>query len=320
MPLSREQLDAYDTANQHLFVQKASGRVTHALDRALDPHFIPFYTSGKALGVIPDQAQQLIDQGKKGVIGGAGAVVQTLAQTPEIKSIIEAVEEFIGGVVDYFTKAFGISTDRQKVIDQFKKSAGDIERTLGDMPADVNKDLLKDGVIRGLRDASGTFASIQAQALEEAKEKIGEVTGKKVSKADDAAVSAATSTYGRIYENLMDDYKKKNAAATPEQLDAARRKAHESAARVSGVYLGDDGKFQPAKDKEGNYFGMFGYVHQGIKQVEAKQEITATFRLAPSDDISRAAQKAPAPTTGEPQVTPPVTPLAPAPHAPAIAK
>lgn len=311
MPLSREQLNQFDANKQHEFVLKAADAGSGLAERASSLHWILHWPH--TVGVIGSDQLAEWETTKNDYIrqGFRVATRELVDNFPVAKDIIEAVENFIGGVVDYVTKTLGISTDRHKVIDQFKKSAGDIEKTLGDMPADVNKDLLKDGVIRGLRDASSTFSSIQAQALEEARDKIGEVTGKKTSKADDAAVSAATSTYGRIYENLMDDYKKKNTAATPEQLDEARRKAHESAARVSGVYLGDDGKFQPAKDKEGNYFGMFGYVHQGIKQVEAKQEITATFRLAPSDEISRVAQRAPAPTTGDPDVTRPVTPPVP---------
>ncbi len=320
MPLSREQLNQFDASTQHEFVLRAADAGSGIVERASSLHWILHWPH--TVGLVGSDQLAEWESIKNDYIkqGFRIATRELIDNLPIAKDIIEAMESFIGGVVDYVTKTLGISTDRQKVIDQFKKSAANIEKTLGELPADINRDMLKDGVIRGLRDASSTFSSIQAQAMEEAKDKIGEVTGKKVSKADDAAVSAATSTYGRIYENLMDEHKKKHPTSTPEQLDEVRRKAHEAAARVSGVYLGEDGKFQPAKDRDGNYFGMFGYVYQGIKQVEAKQEITTTFRLAPSDDISRAAQKTPTPATGEQPVSPPVTPQGAIKPEPAIAK
>ncbi len=320
MPLTREQLDDFDAKSQNEIVQKIAGDATGFVDKLLNPAAIVPYHLADSFGLVPNSLKEYGQDAKDFVLDGTRSAVHKMAEIDEVRSIVEAVEQFISSAIDYITKSLGFQTDRQKVIDGFKESAEKIEPVLQNLPEDVDKSLVRDGVIKGLRDAGSSISALQEQVKEEATDVVGDVTGEKQSKADEVAASAAASTYQRVYKNLVDDYKDKNPGATAgDAFDDARRKAHETAARVAGVYMKEDGTFEPAKDGDGKYFGMFGFVHEGIKQVEAKQEVSASFRLAPPDEIARAATRQPAASPTD-EVIPPSVPAPETQRAPAIAQ
>lgn len=307
MALTRDQLNTYDANSQNEFVLRAADGGSGVVERATSLYY--FLHLPYTAGLVSSEQMNSMESKKNGYIQqGARTVVQQLVEhVPVAKDIIEAIEEFIGGAVDYVTNALGIQTDRQKVINGFKQSAKSIENTLDDIQG-VDKDLLTDGVFKGLRDAGSSISALQDQLKEEAKDAVGKVTGQKQSKADEVAASAAASTYQRVYKNLVDDFRDKNPGQTGEAFDAARRKAHETAARVAGVYMKEDGTFEPAKDGDGHYYGMFGFVHEGIKQVEDGKGVSTTFRLAPSDEVTRAATREPASPTPDDGITSPIAP------------
>lgn len=313
MTLSRDQLNAYEANNQNEFALNVADEASGYLQRGTD--LGAFLHLPLTFKVVSEEQVGGWNKTKNDVIrdGSRQFVSGLMDDVPVAKDIMEAIGEFIGQIVDYLTETLGITTDRKAVIEQFKKTAGDIQKTLdNELPLGIDRKLVGQGVIEGLRDAGSSISAVQEQIQEEAQGAIGEFTGNHVSKATEAAASASAGTYRRVYTKLVDDYKIKHSdyKNNPEEFDQVRRQAHDAAARASGVYMKEDGTFEPAKGADGKYYGIFGYIHEGISQVENGQEVTATYRLAPSDALARAADKAQSASQSQQDasVTPPSAP------------
>lgn len=324
MPLTKEQLENYETSNQNEFILRLADGSADVAGKASSFYWLLHWPH--AIGLVNNEQMLALEETKNGYIQqGARVAARGLVEAvPQAQGILEAINEFISQAVSYVKETLGIETDRDKVIKGFSNATANIEQTLDQLPAHINRESISNAVAQGLRDAGSSLGSIRAQISEETRNAVEEITGEtQQSKADEVAVSAAASTYRRVYENLMDDFAGSVSSPTATQQDEARRSAHSAAAQVSGIYMTNEGDFEPAKDGSGNYSGMFGFVHAGIKQVEAGQAVNTQFTLAPTDEVARAAASAPPPPpTAEPAahgedvhpqnpVAPPATPTVP---------
>lgn len=289
MALTHEQLAAYEHATQGEVAKGINKKVGGVIDAALNPGNIPFY--GVVAPLVPESITTLGRNTISTVKSLAEGVTEGITGNEGFRNIVEAVETFIGNVCDYVAETLGIQTDRQKVIASVKKSAKEIDAHLNELPANIDRKAVEEGVVQGLRDAGSSISAIQAQIAEEGEEAIGKITGTSNSKANGVAAEVASTTYQRIYSNLMAKFDETHSGASGEDKDVARRQAHSAAAQVTGIYLSEDGTFQASKDANGHYFGMYGYIREGILQIEGgKSEIAADYRLGPTDDVARAAR------------------------------
>lgn len=304
MPLSEEALNAYDVVSQDAIVRSLADDTAGRLRQLFDMHLIPGFSTANVLGLIPSGVTELAGRGEDVVVSTAQEAITDAAKTPEVRSALEAIYEFLDMVVDTVCDTFDIHTNRRDMAAQFAKGIAEIETALAPIEG-VDKKLLLNGIAKGMREATSSFTALQGEAMDAASGVVvDDVLGTRTSRAENAAASAAAATYREVYNNIVADLAKR----PPYDEDGVRRMAHTAASQVAGVYLGEDGKLKPTLGADGKASGMYGYILEGVRQLEAQQPVTAVFRLAPSDEIARSAEQV---------ASAPPSPPAPSPPAPA---